>query len=134
MLFLLLNSLLRKKLCRRSLEYANCISSRRVITPLPPIIKWSALLTRRWVHLPYFIFTMLYKNTKVKIRSPDGDTDFFNIDVGVLKRDKWAPYLFIIFLDYVLRTSIDQMKENGFTLKKKTSSRRHPAQTITDAD
>ena len=38
---------------------------------------------------------MFYKNTKVKVRSQDGDTDFFNIVVGVLQRDTFAPYLFI---------------------------------------
>ena len=27
---------------------------------------------------------MLYRNTKVKIRSPDGDTEFFDIVAGVL--------------------------------------------------
>ena len=57
---------------------------------------------------------MLYKNTKVKVRSPDGDTDYFNIVVGVLQGDTLAPYLFVICLDYVLRMSIDLMKENGF--------------------
>ena len=40
---------------------------------------------------------MLYKNTKVKVRSPDGDTDNFDIVIGELQRDKLAPYLFIIF-------------------------------------
>ena len=44
-----------------------------------------------------------------------------------------APYLFIICLDYVLRTSIDKIRENGFELTKKRS-RRYPAKTITDAD
>ena len=44
-----------------------------------------------------------------------------------------APYLFIICLDYVLRTSIDKIRENGFDLTKKRS-RRYPAKTITDAD
>ena len=34
---------------------------------------------------------------------------------------------------YVLRTSIDKIKENGFELTKRRS-RRHPATTITDAD
>ena len=48
-------------------------------------------------------------------------------------RDTLAPYLFIICLDYVLRTSIDKIKENGFELTKKRS-RRYPAKTITDAD
>ena len=73
------------------------------------------------------------RNTKVKIRSPDGDTEYFDIVAGVLQGDTLAPYLFIICLDYVLRTSIDKIKENGFELTKKRS-RRYPATTITDAD
>ena len=44
-----------------------------------------------------------------------------------------TPYLFIICLDNVLRTSIDKMKDNGFKLTKERS-RRYPAQTITDTD
>ena len=61
---------------------------------------------------------MLYRNTKVKVRSPDVPSDFFDIIAGDLQGDTFAPYLFIICLDYVLRTSIDIIKENGFTLKK----------------
>ena len=75
--------------------------------------------------------TILYRNTKVKVRSPDRDTEYFNIVAGVLQGDMLAPYLFIICLDYVLRTSIDKIRENGFELTKK---RRHPAKTITEAD
>ena len=30
---------------------------------------------------------ILYKNTKVKVRSPDGDTDYFEIVAGVLRGD-----------------------------------------------
>ena len=41
--------------------------------------------------------------------------------------------LLIICLDYVLRTSIDKIRENCFELTKKRS-RRYPAKTITDAD
>ena len=77
--------------------------------------------------------TILYRNTKVKVRSPDGDTEYFDIVAGVLQGDTLAPYLFIICLDYVLRTSIDKIRENGFELTKKRS-RRYPATTITDAD
>ena len=77
--------------------------------------------------------TILYRNTKVKVRSPDGDTEYFDIVAGVLQGDTLAPYLFIICLDYVLRTSIDKITENGFELTKKRS-RRYPAKTITDAD
>ena len=76
---------------------------------------------------------ILYRNTKVKVRSPDGDTECFDIAAGVLQGDTLAPYLFIICVDYVLRTSIDKIRENGFELTKRRS-KRYPAKTITDAD
>ena len=47
----------------------------------------------------------------------------------MLQGDTFAPYVYIICVDYVLRTSIDTMKENGFKLVKE---RRYPTQTITD--
>ena len=59
--------------------------------------------------------------------------DYLDIVAGVLQGDTLAPYLFIICLDYVLRTSIDKIKRNGFTLTKERS-RRHPAKIIIDAD
>ena len=70
---------------------------------------------------------MLYTNPKVKVR-----TDYFDIRAGVLQGHTLAPYLFIICQDYVLRTSSNLMKENGFKLAKER--RRYPTQTITDAD
>ena len=77
--------------------------------------------------------TILYRNTKVKVRSPDGDAEYFDIVAGVLQGDKLDPYIFIICLDYVLRTSIDKIREDGFELTK-NRSRRYPAKTITDAN
>ena len=71
---------------------------------------------------------MLYRNTKVKVCSPDGDTDYFDIVVGVMQAEIFAQYLFIICLDYMLRTSIDKMKDNGFKLTKE-KSKRYPAHT-----
>ena len=62
-----------------------------------------------------------------------GDAEYFDIVAGVLQGDTLAPYVFIICLDYVLRTSIDKIRENGFKLTKKRS-RRYPAKTITDSD
>ena len=76
---------------------------------------------------------MLNRNTKVKVCSPDGDTDNFDIVAGVLQGDTLAPYLFIICLAYVLRTSIDKIKENDFKLTKERS-RMYPSKTITDAN
>ena len=58
--------------------------------------------------------------------------DYFDIVACVLLGDTLTPYRFIVSLDYVLRTSIDLMKENGFKLAKER--RRYPAKTITDVD
>ena len=76
---------------------------------------------------------IFYRYTIVKVRSSDGDTDYFDIVAGVLQGDTLAPYFFIICLDYVFRTSIDKIKENGFKLTKERS-RMYTAKTITDAD
>ena len=54
---------------------------------------------------------MLYKHFKVKVRPMDGDADFFEIIAGILQEDTEALYLFIIWLDYVPRTSIDLRKK-----------------------
>ena len=69
----------------------------------------------------------------MKVRSHDGDTEYFDIVAGVLQGNTPAPYLFINCLDYVLTTSIDKIRENSFELTKKRS-RRYPAKTITDTD
>ena len=76
---------------------------------------------------------MLYRNTKVKVRSPDKDTDYFDIVAGVLQGDTLASYLFIICLNYVFRTPVDKIKENGFKLTKERC-RRYPTKTITNTD
>ena len=76
---------------------------------------------------------MQYKNTKVKLCSPYGDTNYFDIVAGALQGDTLIPYLYIICLDYMLRKSIDLIKENGFKLTKK-SSIGYFTQTTTDAD
>ena len=75
----------------------------------------------------------LNKNTKVKVCSPDGDKEIFDIFAGVLQGDTLAPSLYIICLDYMRRTSIYLMKENDFILAK-ARSRRYSAQIIRDAD
>ena len=76
---------------------------------------------------------MLYRKTKVKVFSPDGVTDYFDIVAVVLKGDTLVTHNFIICLDYVLRMSIDKMKDKNFKAVKE-KSRRYPAQTITDVD
>ena len=75
----------------------------------------------------------LYSNTKAKVITPDGETDLFDIVAGVLQGDTLAPLLFVTVLDYVLRISMDENNTKGLLLKPRTS-RRHPAQHITDLD
>ena len=52
---------------------------------------------------------MLYKNTKLKVRSPDGDTDFFDIVTGVLQEDKTE------FMCFNQRSDVSTL--NGRSLK-----------------
>ena len=66
---------------------------------------------------------MLYKNMKVMVCSLNGDADLFKIFPGVLRRDTFLLYWLIICLDCILRTSIDLIKENGFTLRIKEADK-----------
>ena len=52
----------------------------------------------------------LQKHEKM-IRTSDGDTGFFNIVAGFLRRDTLVAFLFITCLDYVSRRSIYLMKK-----------------------
>ena len=49
------------------------------------------------------------------VRSPDGDIEYVDINAGVLHGDTLAPLLFIITLDYVLITHIDENKDLGLS-------------------
>ena len=62
---------------------------------------------------------IFYKIMKTKVPSLDGITVFFDIAAGVQLGDTFAPYLFKIFLNYVLLTSINLMKKMALHLKKK---------------
>ena len=61
---------------------------------------------------------MLYRNTKVKVGSPDENMDV-DIVAGFLQGDYFVAYLYIICLDFVLRTWIYIIKENCLKLKKR---------------
>ena len=76
---------------------------------------------------------ILYQDTRSMVRSPDGDTDFFDISDEFLLGDTLASYIFLICLDYVLRKALDKNNELGFTLAKR-KSKRYPAMKITDVD
>ena len=76
---------------------------------------------------------ILYRKNKVKVRSPDGNTYYFDIVAEVLQGDTIAACHFIICIDYMFRTSINKTKENGFELRKKRN-RTYSANIINDAD
>ena len=73
----------------------------------------------------------MYRDTSATVTTPEGQTDPFVIGTGVLQGDPLAPFLFIIVVDYVLRSSITN--EHGLTLKRRRS-RRHPPERLADLD
>ena len=75
----------------------------------------------------------LYTSTKAKVISPDGDTDVFDIQAGVLQGDTLAPFLFVLILDYVLRISVDSLNSKGIKMKSQQGSR-NPSVYLTDLD
>ena len=76
---------------------------------------------------------VLYTDTSSSILSSDGETESFSIKAGILQGDTLAPFLFIIVVDYVLRMSVDTIKNKGFEIKPRKSSR-YPAEYLTDTD
>ena len=64
----------------------------------------------------------LYHNTYAAVITPDGLTDPFSTTSGVLQGDTLAPFLFVLVLDWVLRTSLPS-NDDGFQLCRRTSSR-----------
>ena len=67
---------------------------------------------------------MVYKGIKAMIRSPEEGIDFLDFVTGVLQEDIYAPFRFIICLNYILWIGL---------LLEKLISRYNPAETITDA-
>ena len=54
----------------------------------------------------------LYENTRARVITPEGETEFFQIIAGVLQGDTLAPYLFAIVLDYVMRKTYQGREED----------------------
>ena len=79
--------------------------------------------TSIWVS-PKKLSPLLWCSTKTCKRWFNGDIDFFDFVSGILKGVTIAQFLFLICLDYVLRTSILLIKENGFSLKKKKKKKK----------
>ena len=65
------------------------------------------------------VILMLYKNTRSMVRSPDGDIPFFDITTGVLHGDKFAQFIFIKCLHYILKKSVDINLHSDLLLQNK---------------
>ena len=74
-----------------------------------------------------------YRNKRSKLRLPDVDTRLFDITVVVLQGDTLVPFLFIIYLEYILIKSLDLNHDLGFSFVKK-KSRRHQVINIAYVD
>ena len=62
----------------------------------------------------------MYQNTRARVITPDGNTEFFIIHTGVLQGDKLAPYLFAIVLDYAMRQALEGKEEElGFPIERR---------------
>ena len=77
----------------------------------------------------------IYTNTKARLVTPDGETEQFEITTGVLQKDTLAPFLFITVLDYAMRITMADGKEEklGFTITPRRSTR-HPKEVLADLD
>ena len=80
------------------------------------------------------VIGLMYKGTRAKVLSPDGESKLFDILAGVLQGDTLAPYLFAIVIDYCMRKAVNGDDEKlGFTLEQRKSRRIGP-KNITDVD
>ena len=99
------------------------------------ICEWRILSVRTWT--PALILHLTNPCTKRNVlclTKPKGKIyKTKSLRHYITQRDTLTPCLFIICVDYVLRTSIDIMKVNGLKLVKERS-KKYPPQTITDAD
>jgi hypothetical protein len=77
---------------------------------------------------------LTYMGTRAKVRSPDGETNEFDITARVLQGETLAPYLFVIAIEYAMRMAPSGREvELGFTITKRKSQQIGPV-VITDLD
>ena len=53
----------------------------------------------------------IYTNIKAKVKSLDGDAEYFEKFAGVLQGVTLAPFLFVLVLEYAMRQAIDGKEE-----------------------
>lgn len=70
---------------------------------------------------------LLSEDTKARIITSDEETDFFHLTAGILQRDSFAPYLFVLLFDYVMHKTLNEREEDvSFILERRRSKRVAP--------
>ena len=54
--------------------------------------------------------------TTATTRSSDGETERFPTTSGILQGDTLAPFLFVMVMDYILRTALLPLLDDAFTI------------------
>ena len=54
------------------------------------------------------VIRVLYSNTCFSVLKPDCETEPFDVLTGILQGDTLEHFLFIIVIDYIMRTSVDK--------------------------
>ena len=78
-------------------------------------------LVLRAYHVPQqlvFAIMAMYHGTRAAVVTADGLSDLFDTSSGVLQGDTLALFLFVILLDWVLRTALPSA-EDGFLLRRR---------------
>lgn len=108
------------------------LALRRIIEELK-ISKQKASIMNRMIILHILLYygipeetvqaiAIMYNNPSSFVQGMDGPTKTFLTTAAILKRDSVAPYLFVIVVDYVLRQSVDTMKEKGVDIKPRSTN------------
>ena len=65
----------------------------------------------------------LYNGTTATTRTADGDTEFFPTTSGILQGDTLSPFLFVVVMDFLLRTALLLLVDDAFTISPSTPLR-----------
>ena len=67
----------------------------------------------------------LYANPSARVRTADGLSNTFHLKQGVLQGDTLAPYLFVIVMDYIMRSATEGKEALAFTLIRDSPTTHH---------
>ena len=76
----------------------------------------------------------IYDDSSALVITPDGETEPFQIQAGVLQGDTLAPFLFVVVLDYIMRHALKDIQANTGIVLEERKSRRYPEIRLHDLD